>query len=190
MQKELTRGRVIEAALEVFEEKGFTPATIDDIAKQAALNRGTIYLHFQNKAEILQAAAARLPSIVHLLEDVLGAPDRAERRAAFGRLYANWENHLGPVWRHLREAAAVDPTTNDWIMRIVLDQTAITQRSLEQRGVSRKDARARAFLLLCMWSEFVYRMGQSGSQPDKAASLEALVDFIEAAHMPGPLSAR
>ena len=60
MQKALTRGRVIEAALEVFDERDFASTTMDDIAVRANLSRGTIYLHFDSKAEILVAALESL----------------------------------------------------------------------------------------------------------------------------------
>jgi len=47
------KSRIIEAALDVFAEKGFRAATITDLARAAGLGEATIYNHFKNKEEIL-----------------------------------------------------------------------------------------------------------------------------------------
>lgn len=182
MQKVMTRERVVEAALHVFDAKGFTATTMDDIASEAALNRATIYLHFENKTQILRAAVAGVPEVVPLLLEILSAPERATRRAAFARLHALWAAHLAPVWGHLREAAVLDASTNEWLMGFVSGQTKIIQRHLEAGGVARRDARARGFMLMCLMNEFVLRMDESGLGAD--AAIDALTDFFEAAAVP------
>lgn len=48
----MTRQRIITAARQVFEERGYGQASIGDIAKAAKVNRATFYLHFTNKAEV------------------------------------------------------------------------------------------------------------------------------------------
>lgn len=182
MQKEMTRQRVIDSALLVFDAKGFTATTMDDIAGEAALNRATIYLHFENKTQILRAAVAGVPEVVPLLVEILQAPDRSARRASLVRLYALWTAHLAPVWGHLREAAVLDANTNEWLMRFVTDQTKIIQRALEAGGVPRRDARARGLMLMCLMNEWVLRMRDTtlGSE----AAVDALTDFFEAAALP------
>ena len=39
-----TRKIILDAALEVFLEKGFTGATVDEIAKKASVGKGTIFV--------------------------------------------------------------------------------------------------------------------------------------------------
>jgi len=52
-RERLARRRVILAAAErVFAQKGFHSATVDEIANQAELAKGTIYLYFENKRDI------------------------------------------------------------------------------------------------------------------------------------------
>lgn len=46
--------QILEAALEVFGERGLGQARLDDIAKQAGLSKGTIYLYFPNKEELFR----------------------------------------------------------------------------------------------------------------------------------------
>ena len=43
----------MEAAREVFFEKGIHRATMDDVAAQAEVSKGTVYLYFQSKESIL-----------------------------------------------------------------------------------------------------------------------------------------
>ncbi len=47
--------QILDAALDVFGEKGLAAARLDDIAKRAGLAKGTIYLYFQNKDELFRA---------------------------------------------------------------------------------------------------------------------------------------
>ncbi|MBC8263392.1 MAG: TetR/AcrR family transcriptional regulator [Anaerolineales bacterium] len=44
---------ILEAAKEVFFEKGIHQATVDDVAAQAEISKGTVYLYFQSKESIL-----------------------------------------------------------------------------------------------------------------------------------------
>ncbi len=45
--------RIIKAATKVFAKKGFYPAKISEIAKEAQVADGTIYIYFENKDDIL-----------------------------------------------------------------------------------------------------------------------------------------
>ncbi len=47
------RRQIQAAAMKVFSEKGFGKATIPDIAREAGIAVGTIYIYFQTKQEIL-----------------------------------------------------------------------------------------------------------------------------------------
>ena len=52
---ELTRQRLIEAAREVFLERGVSHTTMEHIAARAGATRGAIYWHFNNKIDLFQA---------------------------------------------------------------------------------------------------------------------------------------
>ena len=53
-REERTRS-IRAAALDVFAAKGFAAARLDDIAKQAGVAKGTIYLYFASKEDLLEA---------------------------------------------------------------------------------------------------------------------------------------
>jgi AcrR family transcriptional regulator len=46
--------QILDAALEVFAERGLAAARLDDIAKRAGVSKGTIYLYFANKEELFR----------------------------------------------------------------------------------------------------------------------------------------
>ncbi|WP_329407061.1 TetR/AcrR family transcriptional regulator [Nocardia vinacea] len=56
---ERTRSLLLDAAQEVFAEKGFTAATLDDIAHAAGYTKGAIYKHFPTKEELFLAVSDR-----------------------------------------------------------------------------------------------------------------------------------
>jgi len=65
------REQILRAAVKVFDERGYTNATISDIASAAGVAHGTVYLYFRSKAEILQHLHARF---AQWLLDELDAP--------------------------------------------------------------------------------------------------------------------
>src|SRR6478735_8008386 len=56
---ERTRALLLDAAEEVFAEKGFTPASLDDIARAAGYTKGAIYKHFATKEDLFLAVSDR-----------------------------------------------------------------------------------------------------------------------------------
>jgi AcrR family transcriptional regulator len=52
-EKARRQQEILEAAQEVFFEKGIHRTTVDDVAAQAEVSKGTVYLYFQSKESIL-----------------------------------------------------------------------------------------------------------------------------------------
>ena len=55
MVSELRRTEIIDAARSVFARRGFARGIVDEIAKEAGIAKGTIYLYFRSKTEIYKA---------------------------------------------------------------------------------------------------------------------------------------
>ena len=58
-EKEARREEILAAAETVFFEKGLTGSTVDDIAAEAELSKGTIYLYFRSKEDLYLAVTNR-----------------------------------------------------------------------------------------------------------------------------------
>ena len=72
-EKERRRQQIMVAAKRVFSEKGFNKATMEDIAKEAELSPGTLYLYFKNKDELYASLSLRiLQYMLMRLEHVRG----------------------------------------------------------------------------------------------------------------------
>ena len=54
-RKDARPAELLDAALEVFAEKGFAAARMEDIATRAGASKGTIYLYFPSKEAVFQA---------------------------------------------------------------------------------------------------------------------------------------
>lgn len=52
---------LLEAALDVFFEKGFAAARLDDIAARAGVSKGTVYLYFNSKEDVFEALIRAIP---------------------------------------------------------------------------------------------------------------------------------
>ncbi|ODT89433.1 TetR/AcrR family transcriptional regulator [Phenylobacterium sp. SCN 70-31] len=50
---------IVSAALEVFAEKGFAAARLDDIARRAGVSKGAVYLYFETKEDVFRAVVDR-----------------------------------------------------------------------------------------------------------------------------------
>jgi AcrR family transcriptional regulator len=61
-RREHTRNLLLDAAEEVFAERGFEGASLEDIAQRAGYTRGAIYKHFSSKADLFVAISTRFNS--------------------------------------------------------------------------------------------------------------------------------
>ena len=60
---------VLDAALDLFIEKGFAATRVEDIAKRAGLSKGAVYLYFPSKEKILEGIVHR--AVVPIAEHAL-----------------------------------------------------------------------------------------------------------------------
>ena len=54
-RKQARPQEIVDAALEVFTERGFAAARLEEIAARAGVSKGTLYLYFPNKEELFKA---------------------------------------------------------------------------------------------------------------------------------------
>ncbi|RFA28990.1 hypothetical protein CAI21_11090 [Alkalilimnicola ehrlichii] len=58
-EAEATRESILDAAIEVFLEKGVSRTTLEMIARRAGVTRGAVYWHFKDKNDLFTALAER-----------------------------------------------------------------------------------------------------------------------------------
>ncbi|MFZ1180194.1 MAG: TetR family transcriptional regulator [Herbaspirillum sp.] len=72
-----TRARILDAAEQVFYERGVSHTSLADVAKAADVTRGAIYWHFRNKSDLFDAMCER----VRLPMETMMEDNAAERVA-------------------------------------------------------------------------------------------------------------
>ena len=104
-------GEVLQAAMAVFARAGFHQARMEDIAREAGLAKGTLYLYFKNKDDLIAAILRRLFSgELRALEDLQAADAPArERLLTLTRRLADELRRLSlllPIWFEFYALAA------------------------------------------------------------------------------------
>jgi AcrR family transcriptional regulator len=94
-RKDARPGEILEAALDLFVEKGFAATRLEDVAQRAGVSKGTVYLYFDSKEDLFKAV---------IRSGMVRAIEEAERRVAaypgsatdlLRELYTAWWQNIG-----------------------------------------------------------------------------------------------
>ncbi|QUQ71561.1 TetR/AcrR family transcriptional regulator [Kutzneria sp. CA-103260] len=190
--------RILDAAAELVLRWGYKRVTIEDVAKHAGIGKGTVYLHFRNRAELFLSVLVR--ESVAMTADMLDAL----RRDPVMMLPAEQAQmvYLGLMKRPLLRAMfvrdvdllgdlAVDPAMQP-LRRVKVDLFGDLFQVLREHGLVRtdRDLEGQRFLLTAVQTGFYLArpvLGQLGEEHDDQATAELLAHTIrEALHTPGP----
>jgi len=141
-RKDARPAELLEAALALFVEKGFAATRSEEVAKAAGVSKGTLYLYFPSKEELLKAV------IQHFLGTEIEAGIQ-EAAAADGPVVAVMEKLLVTWWTRIYDGPASGviklvitevrnfPEIGEfWVERVVAPGHAIVS-GLIRRGIDR-----------------------------------------------------
>ena len=141
-RKEARPAELLEAALALFVEKGFAATRSEEVAKAAGVSKGTLYLYFPSKEELLKAV------IQHFLGTEIET-GIAEAAAAEGAVAEVMEKLLVTWWTRIYEGPASGvfklvitevrnfPEIGEfWVERVVAPGQAVVS-GLLRRGIER-----------------------------------------------------
>ena len=115
-QGKRTRQRLLSAATDVFAERGYHSARVDDIVRAARTSHGTFYLYFANKQEVLLALAVECAQELQLLVDELAVvADGGAQADSVGEWLQRFiavYGEFGPIIRAWMENQVADRETN------------------------------------------------------------------------------
>src|SRR5213593_1699802 len=107
-QGKKTMRKLLDAAMVVFEKRGYHTARVDDIVKVAKTSHGTFYLYFSNKEDLFRALALDVAEEMRTLIESLGPlTDDEDGYAALHEWLGRFEElhrRYGPVIRAWTEA--------------------------------------------------------------------------------------
>ncbi len=181
---EFRRAAIIDAARTVFARRGFAQGIIDEIAKEAGIAKGTVYLYFRSKTEIynavldhdmkiLKSGTLRRIDAAATIEEKIGAfilarIENAEARREFFRIMDSAQGNLAITRRQYRE-----------FLREPVERLAAAIEEAARRGQIRPlPAEKTAWMVADMTRGTIQRrlLEQRASPPGEDAAI--LFDFI------------
>jgi len=137
-----SRGRLQEAALALYSERGFDQTTASQIAERAGLTERTFFRHFADKREVLFGGSSLLKD--RIVEGVVGAPATDGPLDAVSRGLDAAASYLGEFRRDLsrqRQAViAATPELRERELAKLSEWASAVATALRERGAS--DAQA------------------------------------------------
>jgi len=165
-----TRTRILEAASELFLERGYARTTIKDIAVQADVARDTVHAIFGNKARVLTALIDRrlVPddAVANVTQRqdaqaIRNEMDQRKQIELFAKFIAGISTELRPVFEILRTASAVEPemaNVFEEMNRFRLDNMQTYAKWIAARGPLRVTTRRAGEIIWALASLDVARM--------------------------------
>lgn len=146
-RKQARPGELLEAALDLFVEKGFAATRVDDVAARAGVSKGTLFLYFPSKEELFKAVVR---------ENIAGRFDEwNEELAAFcgttsevlRYCYQSWWERLGKtkasgITKLMFSEAQNFPEIALFYQQAVIRPAQDLIRRILQRGVERGEFRS------------------------------------------------
>jgi AcrR family transcriptional regulator len=194
-QGKKTMRKLLDAAMIVFERRGYHAARVDDIVKVAKTSHGTFYLYFANKEDLFRTLTADVAEEMTALSESL-APIRPtddgyrDLREWLGRFASIYE-HYGAVIRAWTEAE----TDGTEFGRIGTDVLASFTRTLidrvrESKGATGVDPQLAALVMVAMIERSNYYMLSRRLDIDRDEMLDTAATMLHVGLFAGTRKAR
>jgi TetR/AcrR family transcriptional regulator len=114
-EKQRRRKDILDAAEKVFFSKGVETATMDEVAATAELSKGTLYLYFKNKGELLHGINGRALEVLlktfkkAIAKEKIGLEKVKALGDSYYEFYKKHPDYFSLMLH--RETTIVDPTT-------------------------------------------------------------------------------
>ena len=144
------RQAILDAALDVFAERGFEAARLDDVAARASVAKGTLYLYFEDKEALFEEVVRSAVSpILERLGALAAAPDLPTERI-LENLFAVFEKEvLGTKRKLLLRLIIAEgprfPRIAQFYYRNVISRIMPLIAKVAERGVARGEVASDAF---------------------------------------------
>ena len=158
-KSEETRDRIVKAAISVFGQVGYDAAAMSEVAIQAGVAKGTLYLYFPSKEKLfeeiyLQCLAERLQACGVDTEERLSVMEKLCRRLRNG---TRWEL-AEPVKNRLVRAYLTHPVFGKQVENVVESLNTQALTPIFQHGIASGELRA---LPLALLMEMYIRFGSA-----------------------------
>lgn len=191
-EKQLRREEIVMAAEKIFFSKGFDLSTMDDIAEQAELSKGTLYLYFKNKEDLHMAVARNSIRILRAVTSKVteGAGTALEKLGRMGRAVIDFSRSDPDRMKSIMTLEEMEPqtlsvTSSDVQHLIYKESTVGTVIQLVEQGVKEKEIRADVPVMLIahtLWMTVLSVVRFVTMKPGLFEALELSQDQILESH--------
>lgn len=177
---------ILEAAIKVFARNGFYQSTISQIAREAGVADGTIYLYFKNKDDILvQFFSYKTKQVFELFREDVNQADRAvdKLRYLIRRHLEEFQRHPDMAVVYQTETHQISRQAEEQIRemsKMYLDIVSEIVEYGQQEGSIRKDlylGLVKRFIIGAI-DEVINTWLHSGSKYDLVDMVDPLVDLF------------
>jgi AcrR family transcriptional regulator len=146
-RKDARPGELIDAALDLFVERGFAATRIDDVATRAGVSKGTVYLYFRNKEELFKEVvrATLVKSIaegVDLVHTFTGSSSELLRTIMFRWWSEIGNTRSGDITKLIMAEAGNFPEIAKFYSDEVVDPASRMLGAILERGIQHGEFRA------------------------------------------------
>jgi len=132
--------QILNAALEVFGERGLAAARLEDIARHAGLSKGTIYLYFPNKEELFREMVRQvIVTQIEASEREVGTTTGSATDALTQFMHRYWafirSEQFAPLFRRIHAEIRNFPDLATFYSDEVISRGHRLVASLIQRGI-------------------------------------------------------
>jgi len=177
---EFRRSEILDAARRVFAHRGFANATVDEIAREAGIAKGTIYLYYKSKGDVYAAAAREGLLELHdqMVSNVRGAVTAFDKVRAFIETKTKYFERNVDFFRlyyaELNDLAAHASGVNEESQRLYLEQIDLLRTELQREFPDRQDLDRVAMAISALTYGVITRRLKGWS----TSSLEADIDYV------------
>ena len=104
-KKEKVRAELVKAAREAFAAKGYTKATMGDIARISGKAKSTLYYYFESKEDVFQSVVdLEGETLKNILLEIIVDPHRTARQKIHDYILTRWQEleKLGNLYQTMR----------------------------------------------------------------------------------------
>ena len=175
------RGRLEQAAMELFLERGFEQTTVTEIANRAGLTQRTFFRHYADKREVLFAGSAALQEL--LVSTLASAPDSAAPIDAVATALEAAAAALQERREYSRQRQAViaaNPELHERELIKLASLSAALAGGLRQRGVTDPAASLAAEAGIAVFRIAIERWQNDTGQRDLPQLIRESLDALKA----------
>ncbi|MEN3321589.1 MAG: TetR family transcriptional regulator [Mycobacterium sp.] len=175
------RGRLEQAALELYTERGFDQTTVAEIAERAGLTERTFFRHFADKREVLFWGQDALMELV--TKHIADAPDSASPIDAVGGALRAVGEMFGGRREHSRRRQAViaaNPGLQERELIKLASLAAVMAEGLGRRGVAEPAAKLTAETAVAVFKVAFERWINATGDDDLTRVIDDSLDELKA----------